>query len=218
MGSFASVASSWWRHVTNDINSSPSSAFTAGGTPVTTLSSLYIVGDTKNATECFLSGHGGLFEGNYFVDNTSFRVPAGITVQFYQQHGATLSFSTNALRLTGGQPLSQPGANDLAYTGGDDCPNYILSKDQGRHLGNYTDEQVDAWKMTYEGAQEVCAELGVVIVLVRNRWFHAGMTLKNVVNDVHKAVPGITTFKCLFCRVDDNSTGDDWNARTGVAS
>lgn len=217
MGTLATVYDRWRRHL-KDVHRNASYTFKPNGTPVHTLTSIYVVGDYKKATECFVSGHGGNYDADYFFDNQSFKVPKGVSVKFYQPHGSTLSFSTNALRTTGGQPLSQPGATDLLYGAGDDCPNYILSKDQGRHLGSFSDEQVDGWKMTYGGAQEVCGELGVVMVLVRNRWFHAGVSLKNVIADVRKLAPNITTFNALFCRVDDNSNGADWNARTGVAS
>lgn len=207
----------WIAHL-GQVHASASYAFKGGDTPVKELSSIYIVGDTNNATECFISAHGGAYENDYFFDNDTFKVPAGTTMRFFQKHGTTLSFSTNALRLTGGQPMSEPGATDLVYSDGDQCTNYILTKDQGHHLGNFSNQEVDGWKMTYEGAQEVCGELGVVIILIRNRWFHAGVSLKNVIHDVQGAVPGIKTFNALFCRVDDNSTGSDWNARTGVAS
>jgi hypothetical protein len=40
--------------------------------------------------------------------------------------------------------------------------------------------------MTYEGAQEVCGELGVVMILAR------GITLKGVISDVRSVARGIT--------------------------
>jgi hypothetical protein len=46
--------------------------------------------------------------------------------------------------------------------------------------------------MTHEGAQEVCGELGVVMILARNRWFHCDITLKSVISDVRSVARGIT--------------------------
>ena len=217
MASLSSVFSRWKSHVSNNVHRQASYSFKPNDTPVHTLTSFYVVGDYENATECFITAHGGQFDDDYYFDNKSFDVPQDTTVIFYQPHGVTLSFSTNALRTRGGQPLSDPTATDLVYGAGDSCPNYILSKDQGHHLGNFTEEQIDGWKMTYEGAQEVCGELGVVMVIVRNRWFHTGVTLKSAIEAVQGLAPDIKTFKCLFCRVTDGSSGD-WNARTGVRS
>lgn len=55
----------------------------------------------------------------------------------------------------------------------------------------------------------------LVIVTIRNRRFHAGVTLKNAIAEMRKAAPGITTFDCLFCRVTDGYTDDKWCALNG---
>jgi hypothetical protein len=103
--------------------------FNKSGAPVTKLSSFYIIGNTKGATECYLTGQRGSYDSDYFVSNRSFKVPTGVTVNFYQPDGYILGFGTAALR--NGTPKKHGGTNDQSYSGGGDCTNYILTKDQG---------------------------------------------------------------------------------------
>ncbi len=213
------VFQKWSAHLKNDItrsgqgSSNPRMKFSKGGAPVKKLSNFYIVGDTAGTGECYVVGHGGLMQDDYCFDNQAFKVPTGITMNFYQPDGYMLSCAVSQLR--NGAPIKHGGTNDQLYTAGMDCPNYILTKAQGtRHAGSAT--VAETWEMDYSGAQSVAEDVGVVIVLVRNRWFHAGVTLKQCVSDVNGAVKSLTTFNCVFCRVHEGYTNDAWSAGTGT--
>lgn len=208
MGKVGRVFGKWCRHLVSDINKQPSMQWSSGGAPVVRTTNFYVVGDTSAATECYITGHGGSDSGDYVLDNRSFTVPTGITVNFYQPHGFILAAGTKELRDH--NPVAHPTATDLVHTGGDKCVNYILSKDQGRHLSGDA-EYAAEWEMDYAGTQAVCGDMGIVMVTVRNRWFHAGVTLKACIDEVTDAVPGIKTFNCLFCRVDEHSGDKQWD-------
>lgn len=213
MGNLSSVFRKWKQHVSSDIHSSASMKFDSNGVPVKSTTNFHIVGDLDGATECYITAHGGCLDGDYFFDNKSFTIPDGVTVHFYQPHGYILGFGSAALR--NGNPKGHGGTTDQEYSGGEECPNYILTKDQGRHLSgdaNYAAQ----WEMDYTSTQKLCGDLGIVMVIVRNRWFHAGVTLKAAISEVTKAAPSITTFNCLFCRVTDGSTADVWDAVNGA--
>lgn len=221
MSNASAVFQKWRQHTKTGIGTkqgktNPHMRFAkTGSAPVKKLSSLYIVGDTSNATECYLTGHGGSFDSDYFLDNKSFNVPNGVTVNFYQPDGFILGFGTKALR--NGPPVAHGGTDDQQYTGGMDCPNYILTKDQGSRLSgdaNYA----HGWEMDYSTTQAAASDLGMVLVTIRNRWFHAGVTLKSAVSDVRSQAKSIVTFNCLFCRVRDGHTDDSWDAANGVWS
>jgi hypothetical protein len=213
VGSLSSVFRSWKRHVTSEVHRQPSMQWSNGGAPVLATTNFYIVGDLAGATACYITAHGGLSDGDYYFDNTAFRVPAGVTINFYQPHGYTLGFHTGALRNNA--PIAHGGTDDQSYGAGADCPNYMLTKDQGMHAAGDMDT-ARRFDMTYAAMQEIVEEQGIVIVSVRNRWFHAGVTLKSAVSEVTSAAPGITTFNCLFCRVTDDSGDDRWNAVGGM--
>ena len=104
----------------------------------------------------------------------------------------------------------------MQYNGGDTCTNYILSKNAGRHeVPGYTDQGAGQWEMDYVGLQSVAKDLGVVVVSIRNRWWHCGVTLKDAVKDVRKEVPSITIFHCMFCRVREGYDNWAWCANQG---
>lgn len=212
MGNLASVFRNWRRHVGSDINKQPSMQWSSGGAPVIQTTSFYIVGDTSTATECYVNGHGSAYDDDYVFDNRSFEVPAGVTIKFFQPHGFILGAGISSLR--NGRPDADASATDLEYAAGDQCANYILSKSHGRHLSG---DQAEAatWEMDYAGTQAVAGDMGLVIVTVRNRWFHAGVTLKSAISEVRAVAPGLAVFNCLFCRVTDDSTDDVWESAGG---
>jgi len=212
MGSLGSVFSNWRRHVTSEVNKQPSMQWSSGGAPVTTTTNFYVIGDLAGATECYITGHGSAYDDDYFFDNQSFRVPAGVTLRFFQPHGYSLGHGTSSLR--NGRPDADPDATDLEYVAGDECVNYILTKSQGRHL---TGDEAEAaqWEMDYAGTQAVAGDMGIVMVTVRNRWFHAGITLKSAISEVRAVAPGLTVFNCLFCRVTDGSNDLTWESNGG---
>ena len=217
MSNAGAVLRKWYQHNKNNIGdgqgkTNANMKFNKSGAPVIKLSSFYIIGDTKGATECYLTGHGGSFDADYFVSNQSFKVPNGVTVNFYQPDGYILGFGTAALR--NGKPVKHGGTNDQSYTGGEECTNYILTKDQGTRLNgdaNYANQ----WEMDYASSQQVAEDLGIVLVTIRNRWDQAGATLSSAISAVRGEVKSIATFNCLFCRVRDGYTNDSWDAVNG---
>ncbi len=212
MGSLRTVFATWRDNLATNIHKQPSMQWSSGGAPVATTTNFYIVGDLTGATECFVTAHGGAMEDDFFFDNDTFKVPPGVTVNFYQPHGYTLGWDSTFLRDQA--PIAHGGTDDQAYGPGETCVNYILTKDQGRHLTGDTG-YADSREMNYAGTQAVANDLGIVMVTVRNRWFHAGVSLKSCIAEVTKAAPGLTTFNCLFCRVTDDSTDDKWCALNG---
>jgi hypothetical protein len=217
MATAGEVLEQWYQHYKSNIGTKQGATnahmnFSATGAPVKKLWSYYIIGDTTNATECYITGHGGSFDSDYFVSNRTFKVPAGVTVNFYQPDGYVLGFGSAALR--NGPPIQHGGTNDQIYTGGQECTNYILTKDQGKRMtGNV--EDAHEWEMDYASSQEVAGDLGIVLVTIRNRWFQAGTTLSSAIDAVRDEVKTITTFNCLFCRVREGSTSQMWNAVDG---
>lgn len=217
MSNAGAVLQKWYQHTKTGIGTKQGKTnahmkFSKGGAPVIKLSSFYIIGDTKGATECYLTGHGGSFDSDYFASNRSFTVPKGVTINFYQPDGYILGFGTAALR--NGKPVKHGGTNDQTYTGGETCTNYILSKDQGTRLSGDSD-YARQWEMDYESSQQVAGDLGIVLVTIRNRWYQAGATLLSAIEAVRGEVKTINTFNCLFCRVKDGYTNDSWDAVNG---
>lgn len=212
MGDAVHVFNSYVRHVLNNVGSTPSMSFKKNGAPVTKMASLYLIGDTAGATECYIDAHGGNYSADYVLDNRTFTVPQGVHVKFFQPAG--YAFGCFKAELRSGAPQQHGGTGDQDYDGGDDCPNYMLTKFQGRHSG-LGDQAVQDQELDYEGFQAIAADAGIVLATVRNRWFHAGITLKSAIQDIRKAVPSITTFNCMFCRVDDTTASlaqVTWNA------
>jgi hypothetical protein len=212
MGDAAYVFRQYIAHVKNNVNRKPSMGFYKGLAPVTELSSYYVIGNTTGATECFIDAHGGNFSADYVLDNQSFTVPAGATVKFFQPAG--YAFGAFKAELRNGPPQQHGGTNDQNYAGGDECPNYILTKFQGRHSGAAPRDVVNQ-EIDYQGFQKIASDAGIVLVTVRNRWYHSGVTLKDAIKTIRKKFAGITTFNCMFCRVDDTTAGlaqVTWNA------
>jgi hypothetical protein len=207
MASPGVVFGKWATHLNTNIKSKSSMAF-GSDVPVQKLNSFYIVGDTTGATECYVFSHGGSFDEDYLLDNRSFTIPNEVIVEFYQPDGYMIKYT--ATRIRNGRPAKASGGfTDMQFTAGDECPNYILSKNQGRHQAvGYQTADSAQWEMDYAGVQSVAGDTDTVIVTIRNRWFHAGVTLKEAIKAVRKAAPSIKTFHCMFCRVRDGY--DDW--------
>lgn len=198
MGDARHVFNKYVQHVLNYVNSTPSMAFKANSAWVMKLSSLYIIGSTKDATECYIDAHGGNYSADHVLDNLNFRVPAGVDVRFYQPAG--YAFGGFKSELHNGAPQQHGGTADQDHDAGDECPNYMLTKFQDRHPGadaqTVQDQDID-----YQGFQDIAQD--------------AGITLKAAIHDIRKALPNITTFNCMFCRVDDTTAGlaqVSWNA------
>lgn len=212
MGNARYVFQKYINHVTREINKSPHMKFKKGGAKVKKLASLCVIGDTAGATECYIDAHGGNFSADYVLDNITFKVPTGLTVNFYQPAGYAFGCFKSELRL--GAPKQHGGTNDQVYGGGADCPNYMLTKFQGRHSGA-TAQEIRNQEIDYDGFQDIASDAGIVLVTVRNRWFHAGLTLKSAIKILRGEYKTMTTFNCMFCRVDDTTSGlaqVTWNA------
>lgn len=217
VGDAAAVFKNYIRHATKNVSSQPSMAFNkASATPVRKLSSYIIIGDTNGATECYIDAHGGNYSSQYVLDNQSFTVPIGATVKFFQPAG--YAFGAFKSELRSGPPKQHGGTNDQDYAAGQQCPNYILTKFQGRHSGNSAQE-ITNQELDYSGFQAIAGDAGIVLVTIRNRWFHAGVTLKDAISTIRKEFPSISTFNCMFCRVDDSTPGlqqVSWNASSNT--
>lgn len=216
MGDAKYVFQKYIDHVKNNVHSKPHMKFKKGGAPVKKLASFYVIGDTSGATECYIDAHGGNYSADYVLDNKTFKVPKGISVNFYQPAGYAFGAFKSELRL--GAPKKHGGTADQDYGAGDSCPNYMLTKFQGRHSG-MTKNEYEGQETDYAGFQEIAADAGIVLVTVRNRWFHAGTTLKSAIDAVHGAFSSITKFNCMFCRVDDTTAGLQqvtWNASSNT--
>lgn len=178
-------------------------SFAKGSAPVTRLTFYYVIGDTSKTNACFIFAHGTGKSDYYFRDNKSFRVPNGMSVNFFQKAGYGLTYRMSHL-LQNGAPWSQGSHEERYYGAGSDCPNYILSKAAGRHSG--MDSQTITTAMTdYEGLQKIAANLGIVMVTVRNRFFHSGVTLENTIKVVNTKFKNMRYFYCICCRVNDQS-------------
>lgn len=167
---------------------------------------LYLFRSKTEDKTCVIDAHGG-----FMFENRSFRVPDGVTLKFYAHHG-------NSLADTGRQALKfvrDAYASVEELKGGDICYNYLLSKAWGKHT--FGEDEEDK-RITYERARELIedldarrtrqkerlgdpSDLTASLVTIRNRWdILCGIPLKDVIHDVRKVMPTLTTFHCSFCR------------------
>ncbi|MEO3473113.1 putative adhesin [Roseomonas sp. CAU 1739] len=201
--SFGSVVSGFFDHL-SDVHSSASMDFAQNSSPVTKLTNYYLIGNSTGKTSCYIICHGGHFEKNYFMDNMTFTVPQGVTVSFFHDHGDIFSYSYN--RFGSGDPSQLPlvkvSDGKKVYAAGEACENYMLNKFHGRHGANEN----------YQDLQNLAAPGDHLFVVVRNRWFSAGVSLKDCIAAVREAVPTVTTFLCMFCRATEDST--NWYSAT----
>lgn len=199
-------------HNLNDIKRKPHMKFGEGAW-VVKLPHHYVIGNTKDATECFIGAHGGNVGENYFIDNTSFTVPTGCHVTFYQPHGHCFQMNNNFLRT--GAPMQDASEGDVEFPAGSSCTNYLLSKFEGRHGVSGGQDAWESEGTTYQAMQQIAQDAGVVMVTIRNRWSAANVSLKDTIAAVRKLAPNITHFHCLFCRVDEADSDWSWAADEG---
>lgn len=200
-------------------------------------SNLYLFSTTQSASECLISAHGG-----YDKENVTFKVPAGVTIHFYAPHKHVLQDPGVKMMA---QDLSSFAVETCKP--GQDCVNYTLTKYQGRHnTAGETYDSIESTIRDFERrfleTQDKMAKMGDVdkltkgqlaryqmlggslanlkalnVATIRNRWYHAGVTLKYVVAEVTKAAKGISVFHCSFCR---SLNSDDhplmWKVGSGV--
>lgn len=196
----------------------------AGATPIGG-GYFYLFKSSTNSSDCLISAHGG-----YVRENRMFKVPAGVKIVFYGQHGAALldpGIHEIAKKLAKARPVE-------SFSAGQQCPNYLLSKYQGAHAGASGTEVVETYEQVARAVQtrdfqrtskfgslisadpasqqqvlaELMADWGGSILTVRNRWnVFLGMPLEEAVKAAKKEMPSLSTFHCIFCR--SYMLGDD---------
>jgi hypothetical protein len=180
---------------------------------------IYLFKSKTNSVDCIISAHGG-----FVSENRGFRVPKGVNLLFYGEHGASLidpgiaDFFRNQGRAL---------VTDTAGTG-DWCRNYLLSKYQGTH--NNVGETYDQIKTTVNtrdlvrtnhfktlmsassstnpdpmraklSMEQLKAGPGGSILTIRNRWdVFAGIPLLDAIKAAKKEMPTLRDFHCIFCR------------------
>ena len=180
---------------------------------------VYLFKSSTNTVDCVITAHGG-----FMFENRAFKVPGGVTLNFFAEHGNTLT-DPGMGTLMSSLGTAKPAE---VLTAGKDCRNYLLSKYQGRHgSADETYESImrnieDADKARLTTANMVKSQAqggndkavrkllegfvkkrGASVVTIRNRWdVLAGVPLADVIKDVRKVAPSISTFFCSFCRSD----------------
>ncbi len=183
--------------------------------PVLEFDRIMVFGNLAGKTDCVISSHGTDDLTQQSKANGNFDVPAGLRVHFYCYNGFTYvpDDITTQFKKVGARgalatqylPADQRGANagKLVYDAHEPCPNYWLSKSQGRHVADA--ESASALKgtsETYEKLQQSCKTTGRVVVTVRNRWNSKGVTLQDLITLLqgNAKTRGLTTIHCAFCR------------------
>lgn len=199
-------------HNLNDVKRKSQMKFGSGAW-VVKLKNHYVVGNTKNATACYIGAHGGSAGASYGLDSKTFNIPTGCNVKFYQPHGYCFSLNNNFLRT--GKPLKQDRSEgDVEFGPGETCTNYLLNKFEGTHGADDLDDAEDQGT-TYTALQSIADEAGIVMVTIRNRWSASSVSLEDTIIAVRELAPSIVTFHCLFCRVDDSDSDWTWSAGSG---
>jgi len=189
--------------------SSPEGAIAIG-------SKLYLFESRMKSNECLISAHGG-----YHEENRCFRVPSGVTVNFYVPHGFTLRDPGISLMRA-----QLEGQQSQRYEEGAPCIDYILEKYQGSHNkvgesyesiarfiqdteAQYAIQSAKMNTLAMNGApgfRLAAAQQGLdllnamSVVTIRDRFFSAEVTLSYVIDKVREARSDIDTFHCSFCR------------------
>ncbi|MDH5547019.1 MAG: hypothetical protein OEZ43_15615 [Gammaproteobacteria bacterium] len=178
-----------------------------GNAPVRRLTSYYVIGDTSNATSCYIFSHGGLYQKN--VQNVlGFNVPEFCKIKFYVPHGYSIWSPSTSYR--NGEPAQENQTGfKMNYVNGDSCPNYSLTKFAGRHSGAETRQGWEDNEDDYKGWQKIAHDAGIVIVTPRNRWFHSGVSLENAIKTIQREYPNIKEFRCPHCRVSNVDINGD---------
>ena len=192
------------------INLKPHLAFDKSSAvqPIVT-SDIYMLSGNPSNTVCYIGAHG------VALANNSFQVPEGITLMFTQPHSYSMSMPMSFLRHN--QPVvDRSGWGQVTYVGGDQCPNYALTKWHGRHSGYASKTEWEQAGEDYQGWQSlVSLNNNLTLAFPRNRWYKQGLTLEHMIKTIKRKLPKITTIWGLFCRYDGS---DNWtyNAQTGV--
>lgn len=182
-------------------------------------SNLYLFRSTTNAVDCIISAHGG-----FISESRTFTVPGKLELRFYSSHGASV-IDPSIGEFFRSQERARPVET---FTGGDKCPNYLLSKYQGDHnemgetygvvnmsmtnrdkqrgknfnaLMRASDADNPNIEMQKLYLEQLTNAPGASVLTIRNRWnVLMGVTLSDAVKAVRKAVPTVGVFHCLFCR------------------
>lgn len=199
MGDARYVFHKYVRHALNNVNSKPSIPFKSNRAWVMKLSSLYIIGNTKNANECFIDAHGGNYSAYYVIDNQNSGCGRGCMSASSSPRATPSSASSRTCGTA-----RRGGTADQDHDAGDECPNDMLTKFQGRHSGG---RRADGG-----GPGD---RLPGLPGHRPGRRHHAQDR-----DPRHPQGPAeITTFNCMFCRVDDTTASlarVTWNASPGT--
>jgi hypothetical protein len=198
------------------------------GTPAGAIkvgATMYLFKAETDKANCVIDAHGG-----FLFECREFKVPPGVKVKFYCDHGSSLADT--------GQEALKLANNHVGYAAvetldaGDRCPNYLLSKAWGTHT--FDDTQPDK-QITYKTAKDFLTrnddrrkqklatqKLKLMkagkeaqvdydsltdtvstasLLAIRNRWdLYAGVTLEDAIKGARRAMPSLATFHCCFCR------------------
>jgi Putative adhesin Stv domain len=183
-------------------------------------SNLYLFKSTTNSVDCIISAHGG-----FISESRTFTVPGKLELRFYSSHGASV-IDPSISEFFRNQERAAPVET---FTGGNQCPNYLLSKYQGAdHNQMGEDYNMVNTAMTNRDKQrgknfnalmrssdpdnpntdlqkmyleQLSNAPGASVLTIRNRWnVLMGVTLSDAVKAVRKAIPTIGVIHCLFCR------------------
>ncbi|WP_237213835.1 putative adhesin [Falsiroseomonas oryziterrae] len=186
---------------------------------------IYLFKSKTNSTDCIISAHGG-----FMAENSSFKVPDGLTLYFYGPHGAALldpGTTTFYGRMHEAESVE-------VIRGGQDCRNYLLSKYQGAHAGSTGTETVETYAQLSQKVSQTDTTRGLLfnqmmkaasidspntqrvkqnmtelknrlrgasILTIRNRWdIVFGVPLSDALKALRKEAPSIREVHCLFCR------------------
>jgi len=184
----------------------------------------YLFKSKTNHTDLIISAHGG-----FLSDNAGFRVPEGVTIHFYVDHGNVMQdpgFHELSKNLSKAKSVQSVGPGKL-------CRDYYLSKYQGNHAGEDGKTELESYARIAQSIDtrdwqrndklqkvlgnrpgtsidDVLNDWGTSCLTIRNRnVFVAGVTgkllgikLSVAVAAVKKAMPAVKNIHCSFCRSD----------------
>ncbi len=191
-------------------------------------SKIYLWHGESRKDTVVISSHGG-----FTHQNKPFKVPAYMTVQFMAPHGYILKDPGLQTAAVGAVPSFDN------YTASKQCPDYELTKYQGRHGGEKEtyefigrdmhrgarirqfeaiNKSIGAPQMT-ELEKEQIKNVVADIITVRNRKFMKAPTLSEIIATLEKNKIRYKNVVCAFCRCRSDladSFDRSWNAKQGM--
>jgi len=169
-----------------------------------------------------ITAHGG-----YALHNKPFKVPSGMRIHFYAPHGYILKDPGLAAAADGSTSVHD------SYDSGRWCPDYELSKFQGRHgseketyerigAGMHRDARIARSREMSGGGELSAAQLSGMkeiimdVITVRNRILQKSPTLGDVIQAMQKDGLRYKEIYCSFCRCRSGLPDEldrSWNAQ-----